>query len=148
MLPLGTDIEEGTIVISVHDGYTYTKTQLEVFGTILSINIIIRCGVACSQPVTDMVENTSCTTGIGNPLCSHIKLITVLEQTTSQAVTIATESREINTSPLLISEVSTHTQSLVVVDGQTYTNGRRKFQAVGNGIGRSLCRTSECSNWH
>ena len=82
-----------------------------------------------------MMEDAPCTARIGNPLRTHIHLITVFEQTTAQRVAVVLESRVINTPPFLELEVRPHTQLLVVAVSHTHTNGIGEFEAVGDGIG-------------
>ena len=135
MLPLGTDVEDGTVVVGIHDGDTQTQTQLEVFRTVLPIYIIIRCSIARSHPVTDVMENTTRASGIGDPLRTYIQLITVFEQTTAQSVSVVFEGRIVDATPLLELEVSPHPQLLVVVVGHTHAKGCGDAVTIGDGIG-------------
>ena len=126
-------------------GYTQTQTQLEVFRTVLPINIIIRCSIARSHPIADMVEDATCAAGVGNPLRSHVHLITVFEQATLQGVSVrVSKGREVNATPLLKLEVGPHTQFLVVVVGDTNTKRRRNRKTVGDGIGGRISLNNTC----
>ena len=138
MLPLGADVEEGTVVVGIDDGNTHAKTQLEVLRAILSINIIIRCGVSRSHPVPDMMEGAARAARIGNPLCTDIELITVLEQSTAECVGIVFERREIEASPLLELEVCPYAQFLVMAVGHSHTKGGRDGKSIGNGKHRRV----------
>ena len=139
MNPLSADVQHRAVVVHVGYGYAEACADAHLLGTVLPIYIIIRCSVAHTEAVVNVLkELTAHRVGMRQIVDSETHLRAVLQYSVLQHIAVVDVSRELLVAPLGQRKVTSHRQLAGTAIGRSDTKRQRQTVGIGHAEARRV----------